>query len=87
LPLSRKDTKSLVITADIVFIPPPPIPAMALETTKAHKLFEAPHIADPIKNTTVANNNADLRPKASEIRPSIIYQVIMVIEGNKKVKG
>ena len=54
-PLWRSDTRSLVITADIVFIPPPPIPAIALEATKAHKLVEAPHKADPIKKTTVAD--------------------------------
>lgn len=43
---------------------------MALEITKAHKLVDAPHKPDPMKNTIVANNNAFFLPNASEIRPS-----------------
>lgn len=62
-----------MITADIVFIPPPPIPAIALEITKVHKLLDAPHKAEPIKNMTVAPKYADFLPNASEIRPSTRY--------------
>lgn len=54
-------------------IPPPPIPAIARAMTNAHKLVAAPQRNDPIKNTMLANNKADLRPKTSEIRPSMFY--------------
>jgi hypothetical protein len=53
------------------FNPPPPMPAITLLKTSAHRLLDAPHIADPIKNRAIENNNADRLPKVSDIRPSI----------------
>lgn len=56
-------------------IPPPPTPAIARVITNAHKLVAIPQRRDPMKKTQLANNNADLRPNTSEIRPSIILLV------------
>lgn len=50
------------------------MPAIPLDITKAQRLVDAPHKADPIKNTIVANNNAFFLPNASEIRPSMEYE-------------
>lgn len=67
----------LIIQSELIvslyqLIPPPPTPAIARAMTNAHKLVAVPQRKDPMKNTVLANNNADLRPNTSEIRPSLI---------------
>ena len=55
-------------------MPPPPIPAIPRETTSIHSVDDAPHMAEPIKKTAVANSNDVLLPNASEIRPSTVLK-------------